>query len=194
MYKRPLLLHYNAIFPNKNAITFKSVRQIWFHRKFKGSFADVAEKRRLGKKIIFWPLAMTPESALCYMNADGAFSDYLNVINRVVEGLPEHMVLAVKEHPSAIGFRSIEQYYKLLGNRQVVMIDPTTPTGQLIEQSDAVLINTSSTTGLEAVAMGKPVLALGSCHYAVEGIVDELNSADAISRWGADKSHTVGSW
>ena len=42
--------------------------------------------------------------------------------------------------------------------------------------------------------MGKPVLALGSCHYAVEGIVDELNSADAISRWGADKSHTVGSW
>ena len=63
------------------------------------------------------------------------------------------------------------------------MCNPGESTGRLISIVDAVLVNTSSTTGLEAVAVGKPVLALGSCHYNVTGVVDEINKLINVDSW-----------
>lgn len=183
-YSDPDSFHYNAIFPNKNTITIKSVSQIWFHKKFKGSISDIKRKSQQFQKVVFWPLAMTPESALCYLNSDSNFSDYRDVIAQVVDSIPEDTLLVVKEHPSAIGYRSVEQYDRLIKSENVIICNPSEQTGRIIRNSDAILINTSSTTGLEAVAIGKPVLALGNCNYASKGIVEEINCVENISNWG----------
>jgi hypothetical protein len=175
--------HYNAIFPNKNAITIKSPSQLWFHKRFISSAEDVERVRGGYEKVVFWPLAMAPESALCYLNADSSFSDYRDLIGKVVDALPDNMLLVIKEHPSAIGYRAVEQYSKLLSKKNIIMCNPGESTGRLISIVDAVLVNTSSTTGLEAVAVGKPVLALGSCHYNVTGVVDEINKLINVDSW-----------
>lgn len=184
-YSDPESFHYNAIFPNKNAITIKSPSQLWFHKRFTATVTDVTEHAKGYKRVVFWPLAMAPESALCYLNSDYSFSDYRNVISKVADAIPEDMLLVVKEHPSAIGYRAVDQYTKLLNNKNVLVCDPAESTGKIINAVDAVLVNTSSTTGLEAVAVGKPVLALGSCHYKVDGIVDEISSSNRICEWPA---------
>lgn len=175
--------HYNAIFPNKNAITIKSLSQLWFHKRFKADLKEILLKKNGYERVIFWPLAMAPESALCYLNASPSFSDYRNVISKVVDSLDSKTLLLVKEHPSAIGYRSINHYSKLFQKKNIIICSPRLSTGKIIEVSDAVLINTSSTTGLEAIAAGKPVLSLGSCHYKVKGIVDEINTVNNIIQW-----------
>lgn len=184
-YSDPDAFHYNAIFPNKNAITIKSPSQLWFHKRFIATASDVTERAKGFKRAVFWPLAMAPESALCYLNADYSFSDYREVISKVLDAIPEDMLLVVKEHPSAIGYRAVVQYSKLLNKKNVLVCNPVESTSKIINAVDAVLVNTSSTTGLEAVALGKPVLALGSCHYKVDGIVDEINSSNRICEWPA---------
>jgi hypothetical protein len=175
--------HYNAIFPNKNAITIKSLSQLWFHKRFTCMAEDIKFIEHNYRKVVFWPLAMTPESALCYLNADSSFSDYRDVVGKVVDALPDDILLVVKEHPSAIGYRSVDQYSKLLSKNNIIICHAAESTGKLIDVADAVLINTSSTTGLESVALGKPVLALGSCHYAVGGVVDEINTLGDVYKW-----------
>jgi len=182
-YSDPDSFHYNAIFPNKNSITIKSLSQLWFYKRFKATIFEVENLKSKFEKIIFWPLAMAPESALCYLNADSSFSDYKDVISKVVDHLPENILLVVKEHPSAIGYRSVEHYSKLLSKNNVVVCNSSEMTGRLIQLADAILVNTSSTTGLEAVAVGKPVLAMGSCHYNVPGIVDEISSLGDMGFW-----------
>ena len=175
--------HYNAIFPNKNAITVKTPSQLWFHKRFTATLSDVEIVKGKYKRTVFWPLAMAPESALCYLNADSSFSDYRDVVGKVVDALPDDILLVVKEHPSAIGYRAVDQYEKLLNKNNVIVCNPAESTGKIISIVDAVLVNTSSTTGLEAVAVGKPVLAIGSCHYRVPGVVDEINSLIDVPQW-----------
>lgn len=175
--------HYNAIFPNKNAITIKSLSQLWYHKRFKAGLEEVIAQIGNYERVVFWPLAMAPESALCYLNASPSFSDYRDVIGKVIDSLDKKTLLLVKEHPSAIGYRAVDHYSKLLGKDNVLVCSPALSTGKVIEISDAVLVNTSSTTGLEAVAAGKPVLALGSCHYKVSNIVEEINSLADVPKW-----------
>lgn len=184
-FSDPDSFHYNAIFPNKNAITIKSPSQLWYCKKFVSTVDDALKVKNKFKKVVFWPLAMAPESALCYLNADCTFSDYRDVIGKVVDAVSDDALLIVKEHPSAIGYRDVKHYSKLFSKDNIMVCNPAESTGKIIELVDSVLINTSSTTGLEAVAFGKPVLAIGSCHYKVPGVVDEIKHLADIYDWAS---------
>ena len=182
-YKDPDSYHYNAIYPNKNSITFKSISQLWYHKKFKQNIHDIKKNKINYEKTVFWPLAMAPESALCYLNEDYSFSNYENVLNIIASTLPDNILLVVKEHPSAIGYRNVEQFRQLENKNNIIIIKPSESTSEIIKSVDAVLIKTSATTGLEAVANGKPVLAIGSCHYNIENIVDEIPKLAEVVKW-----------
>lgn len=182
-YKDPQSFHYNAIFPNENAITITSLKQLSANSFYNQSFDDILEKAKQYKDVVFWPLAMCPESAICYMNKDSRLSDYKHIINKVVGSLPNDVLLIVKEHPSAVGFRPVDHYESIVNNQSVLFASMNISTGKLIEIADKILINTSSTTGIEAAVLGKPVLSLGSCHYAMEGVVHNIDNVDQIDTW-----------
>jgi hypothetical protein len=182
-YADPLSFHYNAIFPNENAITITSLAQLSANSFYDQSSEDILEKKKYYKDVVFWPLAMCPESAICYMNNDCRLSDYKDIINRVTSTLPEGVLLIIKEHPSAVGFRPISHYDGIVRNENVLFASMDISTGRLIEISNKILINTSSTTGMEAAVLGKPVLSLGSCHYAMKGIVHNIANVDQFENW-----------
>lgn len=77
--------------------------------------------------------------------------------------------LVIKEHPSDFGridYTDLKEKYQ---GEKVVFVT-TAPSGQLIEQSQAV-ITINSTVGIEALLKGKPVITLGKAFYNVDGIV-----------------------
>tara|TARA_B100000963_G_scaffold92696_1_gene79835 strand:- start:12569 stop:13930 length:1362 start_codon:yes stop_codon:yes gene_type:complete len=179
----PLSFHYNAIFPNENAITITSLKQLTANSYYDVKFDQILSKSKNYRDIVFWPLAMCPESAICYMNIDYRLSDYKSVINKVTGSVPDDVLLIVKEHPSAVGFRPISHYESILSRENVVFASMEISTGQLIDISKKVLINTSSTTGIEAAVIGKPVLSLGSCHYSMQNIVHNIDDFDDFNDW-----------
>lgn len=73
--------------------------------------------------------------------------------------------IVVKEHPACFGNRG-EQFYKelsLLPN--VVLLPPSFPTRDLILESEAVVVATGTTPGLESIATGIPVICLGNPYF-----------------------------
>lgn len=182
-YKDPRSFHYNAIFPNENAITISSLRQLRANSFYNQSVEEILTNAKRYNDVVFWPLAMCPESAICYMNKDSRLSDYKHIINKVIKSLPKDVLLIVKEHPSAVGFRPVDHYESIIDKQNVLFTSMDISTGKLIEIADKILINTASTTGIEAAVLGKPVLSLGSCHYAMDGIVHNIDTVDRIDTW-----------
>lgn len=185
-YNDPLSFHYNTIFPNENAITVTSFKQLKANEYFKSTLFELQESTKEFSKVIFWPLSMTPESAINYLNKDHRLSDYKELILRIVEALPNDWALIVKEHPSAIGYRPLDQYdiFEKTPNIFTASMDVTT--SQIIQYADAVLLNTAGTTGLEAAALGKNVLSIGSCHYKHGDNIKEISDFDKISTWPSE--------
>lgn len=184
-YSDPRSFHYNAVLPNENAITITSLKQLNANSFYDQSLDQIRESAKRYNSIVFWPLAMCPESAICYMNRDCRLSDYKAVINKVTSTLPKDVLLVVKEHPSAVGFRPISHYDGVINGENILFASMDISTGKLIEISDKILINTSSTTGMEAAVLGKPVLSLGSCHYAMQDIVHNIDDFDRFGDWYA---------
>lgn len=182
-HRDPLAFHYNTIFPNQNAITMTSIAQLSANRFFDLDIGQINKLKNDFERIIFWPLSMSPESAINYLNFDHRLSDYKYLIEKTVKALPDNWCLIVKEHPSAIGYRPIDQYEPLLNKNNVFRVSMDVTTSQIILLSDAILLNTGGTTGLEAVAMGKSVLSIGNCHYKFGDAVREINDFDDISDW-----------
>lgn len=185
-FSDPRSFHYNAVLPNENAITITSLKQLSANSFYDQSMVQIQETTKRYKSVVFWPLAMCPESAICYMNKDCRLSDYKAVINKVTSTLPKDVLLIVKEHPSAVGFRTISHYDGIVNNQNILFASMDISTGKLIEISDKILINTSSTTGMEGAVLGKPVLSLGSCHYAMQGIVHNIDDFDQFGNWYAE--------
>jgi Capsule polysaccharide biosynthesis protein len=70
------------------------------------------------------------------------------------------VILAVKEHPSAIALPSIEFYRQLTALPNVVLIGPGANSKQLAKDGLGVIC-LASTLGFEAAALNKPVICLG---------------------------------
>ncbi len=186
IYRDPLSFHYNTIFPNKNAITVSSLAQIGANRYFNKLIDDLGEVIPNYDKVIFWPLSMSPESAINYLNKDYRLSDYKYLMEIIVAALPDNWCLIIKEHPSAIGYRPVDHYTSLLSKDNVLRASMALSTSQIISLSDAVLLTTAGTTGLEAVALGKNVLSIGSCHYKFGSNIKEINSISNVGNWSTE--------
>ena len=179
----PLSFHYNTIFPNQNAITFTSLKQLRANDYFDLTLENIKARKSNYKRMVFWPLSMSPESAINYLNCDCRLSDYKYLIERTVAALPDDWCLVVKEHPSAIGYRPLHQYEPFMVKDNILRLSMDVSTSQVIKLSDSVLLNTGGTTGLEAVALGRNVLSIGNCHYKFGSVVKEINNFDNIAEW-----------
>ncbi len=102
-------------------------------------------------------------------------SDQAALVEQVARALPHGWDLVTKEHPMAIGRTPSSLLKRLTHMRNVRVVPPTSNSHDLIEQSRAVVV-ISSTVGLEALLYAKPVLTLGQPFYSGVGITLDVDS------------------
>lgn len=133
-----------------------------------------------------YPLHFHPEASTSVLAPD--FINEMHVIKSIAFRLPTNIRLVVKEHPSAIALQSIEFYKQLSILPNVDLVAANISAKKLARDSIGVICVTS-TLGLEAAAMKKPVIALGDVMYGyfpnVRMIRDLSAVTDAIN-WAID--------
>jgi hypothetical protein len=101
--------------------------------------------------------------------------DQASLIEQVADALPAGHDVVIKEHPMSLGRNSVALLRRLRARPNIRLVAPRTSTHELIEQSEAVAV-ISSTVGLEALLYEKPVLTMGDPYYAGYGVTLDLTS------------------
>jgi len=180
-----LIKHYIGRIKNPGLLLFRYLRKRKYFKDFDYESESILKKvilaplkmerrqfRILSQKNIFskidkqdkdfflFPLQFQPEAStdVCAIY----YCDQLNTIKNIAFSLPFPYKLYVKEHPVAVGTRPKEFYDKLKKIPNVVLISPDEDVENMIRNSSGV-ITLTSTVGLEAVLVGKPV-------YIFEGV------------------------
>lgn len=109
-----------------------------------------------------YPLHLQPESSTSMFAS--YYSDQLYTIKHIAFSLPFPFKLYVKEHPQAIGTKSMNFYWELKRIPNVVLISPYEDVSRLIKQSSGV-ITLTGTIGMEAAFAGKPAYVFGDVSY-----------------------------
>ena len=112
----------------------------------------------LGRRYVFYPLHIEPESASMVFSPE--FNNQLAIIDMVAKSLPGDVLLVIKEHLTAIGRRPAD-FYDWLSEIPNVILVSADARGPQIAQSAQVVITLTGTAGLEAAAVGVPVLTFG---------------------------------
>ena len=106
----------------------------------------------------FYPLQSEPEiSSLIWGKS---YMNHIETARNVARSLPVGMKLLVKEHPRALGYRSLSYYKKLLEIPNLVLAHPDQEVRTIIQKSQ-VVISLATFVGFEAVILQKPSLMLG---------------------------------
>lgn len=113
-------------------------------------------------KYAVYPLNTEPEVALLVYGR--TYRNQIETVRNIAGSLPVGWKLVVKEHPNAIGYRSLGFYKKLRQIPNIVLLGPETDTNTLIMGSELVFV-VFGTIGLEAILKKKPVIALSKTPY-----------------------------
>ena len=115
-----------------------------------------------GRRFAFYPMHTEPEvSLLVYARP---LLNQIEVVRSIALSLPAGMILVVKEHPWMVGKRSIGSYRKLLNIPNVILAPPETEARSWIQAAALTVVLTSS-VGLEAALLQRPVVSLGHCPF-----------------------------
>jgi hypothetical protein len=127
------------------------------------------------QKYIYVPLHYQPEESSCPRG--GHYTQQYLFIIILSKCIPSDWKIYVKEHPlqfksmlKAIRSRDIYDYEHILSTQNAVFIDPSIPSFELIDNSQAIATLTG-TAGWEAVNRGIPALIFGHPWYkGCEGV------------------------
>ncbi len=129
-------------------------------------------------KLITYFMQLTPEASMCSQVPEYTDQDYL------VEQIALHgkygYTIAVKEHPIAFGNRDARFFRELSLLPNVVLLPPTYSTRELITRSEAVVVATGTSPGLESITSGTPVIALGNPYFDVCKNVYKVSSPKEV--------------
>jgi len=137
---------------------------------------DVFENRILSEKYILFPLHYQPEASTSIWAA--YYSDQLSTIKTIARSIPCDYKLYVKEHSVFLGTKTLYFYKELKKLPNVRLINPFSSIYELIKEASVVIVLTS-TTGLEAIFLQKPVIIFGSVFYDIApNVIKVLNIND----------------
>ena len=111
----------------------------------------------------FFPLHSEPEVALQVL-APPYHKNQIELIRNIAMSLPFGMKLVVKEHPRSFGLRPVNFYRTLLEIPNLYIVPMQANSIEISRHAELVCV-ISSTIGLEACCIGKPVLLLGHAKY-----------------------------
>ncbi|SDK53411.1 Capsule polysaccharide biosynthesis protein [Maridesulfovibrio ferrireducens] len=132
-------------------------------------------------KIVSYFLQLTPEASMCSQVPEFADQEYL--IEQIAIHGKYGYTVAVKEHPACYGNRGPRFYKELNLLPNVVLLPPSFPTRNLITRSEAVIVATGTSPGLESIATGVPVICLGKPYFNICGNTVKANSPREV--WDA---------
>lgn len=151
----------------KAKTTSATERALYFWRRWRDT-RRVTEPRvaRLsaldGKPFVFFPLQTEPEMTLLQNSPEYFFQ--LEAIVALSRALPPGVTLAVKEALFAVGRRPAGFYDQIAQLPNVAMIDMREQGVDVVARS-RVVATISSTAGMEALIMGKPVVLMGRHNF-----------------------------
>ena len=114
-------------------------------------------------EIFVFPLHTEPEVSIQILGRP-YHKDQIELLRNLAASLPFGMRLLVKEHPRSVGMRSQSFYEKLKQIPNLFFIDQNVNSMKIVKKSKFTAV-ISSTIGLEAIILGKPVLVLGFPKY-----------------------------
>jgi hypothetical protein len=138
-------------FGHRLAQIMHHVRGAYADRRY---LTDVAS----GRPYVFYPLHYEPEATTLIHGS--YFEDQLTVVKNLARSLPAGWELVVKEHFYMRGQRRLSFYRELRSVPNLRLLPFAVPTNELIINAQVVSV-ISSTAGLEAALIGKPVLMFG---------------------------------
>jgi hypothetical protein len=114
------------------------------------------------RRFAFMPLHTEPEvSQLVYARP---LVNQIEVARSLAYSLPADMALVLKEHPWMVGKRRLAAYRKFLDIPRVRFAAPEIDARAFVQRASLVTVLTSS-VGLEAAILGKPVLTFGHAPF-----------------------------
>lgn len=121
---------------------------------------------------VFFALHYQPEQSTLAQNIWQV--NQVACVEDISKSLPLGYTLVVKEHPWGRGNRPLWQYRHMSRLYNVVFCDA--PAKEIVRRVDAVVVGTG-TIGIEAMALDKPVIALGRSFYTHGDLVYRADSA-----------------
>jgi hypothetical protein len=124
------------------------------------------------RPFVYFPLQVTDDYKIIRLRPHCVHQD--SIVRQLAAALPPGVDLVIKEHPMAIGRSSFRALRDLTRIPNVSLVEPHTSSLGLIRRASAV-VTISSTVGLEATMLGKPVMTIGRPFYAGFGITIDVD-------------------
>jgi len=162
------------------AVLKLAIKSLWKRQelKFRAFFQkNIFENFDVDEKFFFFPLHFQPEASTSVWAT--YYCDQLNAIKNIAFTLPFPYKLVVKEHPVAVGTRSISFYKKLKAIPNVILISPYENMENAIKKSLGVITLTGN-AGLEAALSGKIVYVLGNAFYSYHPLCRRLKGFEEL--------------
>lgn len=125
-------------------------------------YDQVSKTKDVSCKYFIFPLQFIPEAATLVQG--NKLYDMKTIIEIISKSLPLEYKLIIKEHKVCVGRRPKKFYKEILKYHNVDLISENYDVYKLIENSSGV-ISISSTMGLEAMMMEKPIGVFGKNYY-----------------------------
>jgi len=147
-------------------LPFYRLKKVWRKINYKKYIKKCAIKQDKLNRLnyLIYPLHFEPEASTLIQGR--WFNDQHKIIEMISKNLPINTLLLVKEHRISIGRRPFNFYKEITKYHNVFLVNDQIDTYHFIENSKGVIL-ISSTMGLEALMLKKPVMAFGERYYNV---------------------------
>jgi hypothetical protein len=130
-----------------------------------------------GQPFVYFPMHKEPEESFLLRSPE--FFSQHSAIASLSRSLPAGTLLAIKENPYAVARRPRDYYRQIAALKNVVLVGVNEDGIECIRRANAIATITG-TAGIEAAAMGKPVISFAQHHpmYMLPHVQTVKNESD----------------
>jgi|LakMenEpi03Aug12_release.lakeMendotaPanAssembly.Ray.scaffolds.fasta_scaffold67350_3 hypothetical protein len=154
---------------------YNKIKQKYIHDSLVSKDLDIGNLN-----YFVYPLQFHPESATILLGK--WFHNQLEIIKMISRVLPQNVYLVIKEHPICLGRRPNGFYKEVTAFHNIKLIKHNEDIYNLISNSKGVF-TISSTMGLEAILLNKPVILFGDIHYGILSQVIKVDNFKKIDKY-----------
>ncbi|HEU5067774.1 MAG TPA: hypothetical protein VFT61_06280 [Sphingomicrobium sp.] len=150
------------------------------------------------EQFIYYPFHVPGDVALTLRAPE--YLDQLSLVDYLCRTTPDHLRVAVKEHPAMIGAIDAARLADLARRYpKLAILDPGTNNYRVLRSAEGI-VTVNSKSGAEAGLLGKPVIVLGDAFYRAapfaQGLnaLSELRPALAALNGYQPNAEAIGSW